>query len=236
MHSAGRFPRQIREHTPVAKLLIYSFCGQSPSPPARSEPGVLLEGSDLILGFGFLLCSLLCWEADHKQVIDAFTLVDEVMDNLGQPSGSSFGPKLHISTRWKATNGSKRKATNRYRSERMKVWKLSKSLPPMVKVEKVSRSIAWTKIWKESKPTSDNIGLYFLPQNMRWFFHKLYEELDQLVNEVKENDLVLRAIVNEAEMLIFSSVLLPERYRSMMFRFLKYNLPSYLTPTVHQIP
>lgn len=41
------------------------------------------------------------------------------MENQGQPSGSSFGPRLRISTRWKATNGSMRKATNRFRSKRM---------------------------------------------------------------------------------------------------------------------
>lgn len=54
-----------------------------------------------------------------------------------------------------------------------KVWKLSKSLPPIVGVEKVSRSGVWTKIWKASKPTSDNIGLYFLPHNMRYLFHNI---------------------------------------------------------------
>ena len=43
------------------------------------------------------------------------------------------------------------------------------------------------------------------------------EELDQLVNEVMDKDLILRAIIGEAEMLIFLSVLLPERYQSMIF-------------------
>jgi hypothetical protein len=48
-----------------------------------------------------------------------------------------------------------------------KVWKLSKSLPPTVKVEMVSRLVVWPRIWKVSEPSSDNIGLYFLPHNMR---------------------------------------------------------------------
>lgn len=40
-------------------------------------------------------------------------------------------------------------------------------------------------------------------------------DLDQLVKEVMENDMVLRAIVGEAEMLIFPSILLPEQHQSM---------------------
>ncbi|KAF8657884.1 hypothetical protein HU200_059694 [Digitaria exilis] len=40
------------------------------------------------------------------------------------------------------------------------------------------------------------------------------DELDQLVKEVMDKDLVLRAIIDEAEMLIFPSVLLPERHQT----------------------
>jgi hypothetical protein len=43
------------------------------------------------------------------------------------------------------------------------------------------------------------------------------EELDQLVNEVMDKDLILQAVIGEAEMLISPSVLLPERYQSMCF-------------------
>jgi hypothetical protein len=39
--------------------------------------------------------------------------------------------------------------------------------------------------------------------------------LDQIINEVMENDLVLQVIIDEAEMLIFPSCLLPKRYKSM---------------------
>ncbi|RLN28201.1 hypothetical protein C2845_PM05G04950 [Panicum miliaceum] len=84
----------------------------------------------------------------------------------------------------------------------------------MVEVEIVSRLVVWPRIWKASEPSSDNIGLYFLPPNMR---HG--EELDQLVNEVMKNDLVLRAIINEAEMLIFPSVLLPKRYQMFQAKY-----------------
>lgn len=53
------------------------------------------------------------------------------------------------------------------------------------------------------------------------------EEFDQLVKEVTDNDLVLRAIIGEAEMLIFSSILLPQRYQSMCSVFLFENVISF---------
>ena len=46
---------------------------------------------------------------------------------------------------------------------------MSKSLPLMVEVEMVSRLVVWPRIWKMKKPSSDNIGLYFLPHNMQGF-------------------------------------------------------------------
>ena len=45
------------------------------------------------------------------------------------------------------------------------------------------------------------------------------EGLDQLVREVMQNDLALRAIIGEAEMLIFPSVLLSHHHQSMCSLF-----------------
>jgi hypothetical protein len=45
------------------------------------------------------------------------------------------------------------------------------------------------------------------------------EDLDKLVKEVIEGDLVLQTVMGEAEMLIFPSTLLPERYKSMCTSF-----------------
>jgi hypothetical protein len=39
-------------------------------------------------------------------------------------------------------------------------------------------------------------------------------DLDQLVKELVENDMVLQAVIAEAEMLIFPSILLPEQQQS----------------------
>ncbi|EMS52711.1 hypothetical protein TRIUR3_32732 [Triticum urartu] len=90
-----------------------------------------------------------------------------------------------------------------------KVWKLSRSLEPVVEVTKLSRLEAWPKSFEASRPTDDNIALYLLPMEMRQD-----ADMDQLVKEVMENDMVLRAIVAEAEMLIFPSILLPEQHQT----------------------
>jgi hypothetical protein len=46
------------------------------------------------------------------------------------------------------------------------------------------------------------------------------KELDRLVKELIENDLALRAVINEVEILIFTSTLLPQRYQSKSDCFL----------------
>ncbi|KAM0836814.1 hypothetical protein ACQ4PT_062081 [Festuca glaucescens] len=92
------------------------------------------------------------------------------------------------------------------------VSKLSRSLPPMLEVTKLSRLEAWPKNFEASRPTDDNIALYFFPAKTRQ--DEDGADPNQLVKEVLENDMVLRAIVDEAELLIFPSVLLPEQYKT----------------------
>ncbi|KAL6598049.1 hypothetical protein ACP70R_046470 [Stipagrostis hirtigluma subsp. patula] len=89
-----------------------------------------------------------------------------------------------------------------------KVWQLSRSLLPVVKLTKLPRLEVWPKRWEASTPTDDDIGLYFFPPELR-----PNDNLDQLVKEVVEKDLVLRAVIGEAEMLILPSILLPKRYQ-----------------------
>ena len=43
--------------------------------------------------------------------------------------------------------------------------------------------------------------------------------MDQLIKEVIEDDLVLQAIIGDVEMLIFPSILLPNRHQSMYSAF-----------------
>lgn len=53
-----------------------------------------------------------------------------------------------------------------------KVWELSRSLVPVVEVTKLSSSKL--KIWETSKPSCDNIGLYFFPNKMRYLALSLH--------------------------------------------------------------
>jgi len=55
--------------------------------------------------------------------------------------------------------------------------------------------------------------------NSLFFVPRQDEVLDQLVREVMQNDLALRAVVGEAEMLILPSVLLPNHHQSTCFLF-----------------
>ncbi|CAD6270468.1 unnamed protein product [Miscanthus lutarioriparius] len=71
-----------------------------------------------------------------------------------------------------------------------KAWSLSKQLLKVVEVKKLSRFEVWPKAWEVSKPIADDIGIYFFPHEMRQD-----EGLDQLVREVMQNDLALRAII-----------------------------------------
>jgi hypothetical protein len=118
-----------------------------------------------------------------------------------------------------------------------KVRNLSKSLSRVVEVSKLPRSKVWPKRWDESIPLNDNIGLYFFPHKMRCIsltstfpynastflpMFNVYlvtiprpdKSHDQLLKEVMQNDLALRAIISDTEMLMFPSSLLPQRYQS----------------------
>ncbi|RLM99217.1 hypothetical protein C2845_PM06G14350 [Panicum miliaceum] len=90
-----------------------------------------------------------------------------------------------------------------------KVWSLSRQLTPLVELKRLPRLEVWPKAWETSKPNDNNIGMYFFPLDMRQD-----NDMDQLIKEVIENDLVLRAIVGDVEMLIFPSILLPNRHRT----------------------
>uniref|UniRef100_A0A0E0F9P2 AIPP2-like SPOC-like domain-containing protein n=1 Tax=Oryza meridionalis TaxID=40149 RepID=A0A0E0F9P2_9ORYZ len=90
-----------------------------------------------------------------------------------------------------------------------KVWDLSVSIPSIVQVTKLSRSEVWPKSLEASSPTDDIIGLYFFPPKMR-----LDKGMDQLVKEIVEKDMALSAVIGEAQLLMFPSTLLPEKYQT----------------------
>ncbi|KAL6640375.1 hypothetical protein ACP70R_021498 [Stipagrostis hirtigluma subsp. patula] len=87
-----------------------------------------------------------------------------------------------------------------------KVHELSRSLPPVMKVKRLSKLKAWPKRFKASEPTADSIGLYFFSNDRR-----PNKELDRLVQYVTDHSIVLKYTIDFAKLLIFPSVLLPEQ-------------------------
>jgi hypothetical protein len=53
------------------------------------------------------------------------------------------------------------------------VWKLAKSLQSEIVVTQLSRMEAWPKSFEASRPTDNNIALYFLPCQMRCLAYPL---------------------------------------------------------------
>ncbi|CAN6223973.1 unnamed protein product [Urochloa humidicola] len=95
-----------------------------------------------------------------------------------------------------------------------KVRNLSRSLSRVVEVAKLPRSKVWPRRWEGSECINDNIGLYFFPHKMR-----PDKSHDELLKEVMENDLALRATVGDTEMLMFHSSLLPKRYQTFQMKY-----------------
>ncbi|XP_058108649.1 uncharacterized protein LOC131251743 isoform X2 [Magnolia sinica] len=78
-------------------------------------------------------------------------------------------------------------------------------LPPVLCAKKLPRTDSWPKAFERSHPTDDSIGLYFFPESWR---DKMV--FDQLLCDMNGQDLALKIIADEADLLIFSSLLLPK--------------------------
>lgn len=117
-------------------------------------------------------------------------------------------------------------------------------LPTLLDVEILSRFAIWPKSFDMFPPNSDNIGLYFFPLYERYasidyilhfwlisgnvmfyiafcFWYSLSwirDELsfDRVLNDIIEQEFALKAVINNVELLIFSSHLLPPNDRSML--------------------
>ncbi|PIN13018.1 hypothetical protein CDL12_14363 [Handroanthus impetiginosus] len=78
----------------------------------------------------------------------------------------------------------------------------------VLKFEMVPKSRVWPKQYEGSGPTDDNIGLYLFPSLIK------YEQVyDYLVFEMIRDDMALRASMENAELLVFTSVELPLPFR-----------------------
>ncbi|XP_058078305.1 uncharacterized protein LOC131226691 isoform X2 [Magnolia sinica] len=100
-----------------------------------------------------------------------------------------------------------------------RVFEGANMLPPVLRLEKLPRTNAWPKAFKSTPPTDNHIGLYFFPEsvsNGAAFY--------QLICEIISQDLVLKVVVGEAELLMFSSSLLPLQDSRFCGRFYLWGL------------
>jgi len=115
-------------------------------------------------------------------------------------------------------------------------------LPTLLDVEMLSRCGIWPKSFDMSPPNGDSIGVYFFPHYERYalsidyilhtdwyrnflckpcFLYSLTSIRDELIfdgvlNDIIEQEFALKAVINNIELLIFSSHLLPPYDRSML--------------------
>ncbi|KAF8405858.1 hypothetical protein HHK36_007935 [Tetracentron sinense] len=87
----------------------------------------------------------------------------------------------------------------------LKVCDGAKALPWLLGVEMLPRSDAWPKSFSRSPPTDDNIGLYFFPE-----YERDERIFDGLLQEIIDYDLTLKIVIDNMELLVFSSLQLPQ--------------------------
>ncbi|KAK4433756.1 hypothetical protein Salat_0538300 [Sesamum alatum] len=88
-----------------------------------------------------------------------------------------------------------------------KVYKEACQFQPMLHLKMLPRSYVWPKSFQTSKPSAENIALYFFPSEIR------YERaFDHLVDEMMHKELAMRAVLQNAELLVFTSTELPLPY------------------------
>ncbi|KAF2284378.1 hypothetical protein GH714_021286 [Hevea brasiliensis] len=96
-----------------------------------------------------------------------------------------------------------------------KAEEVAKALPMRLNVAIVSRSEAWPQRFQIEPPTDESIALYFFPQHER--DEKVF---DDLMDDLIIHDQALKAVINNVELLVFSSRELPPEHWRKLFAFL----------------
>lgn len=90
-----------------------------------------------------------------------------------------------------------------------KVYEMTERFSPQLHLEQVQRCNAWPQRFNKEPPTDDNIGLYFFPTDDE----RCQKSYAKLLKEANNYDLAMRMYLDSAELLIFSSIQLPERFQ-----------------------
>ncbi|XP_071711930.1 PHD finger-containing protein 1 [Rutidosis leptorrhynchoides] len=81
------------------------------------------------------------------------------------------------------------------------------TLPSMLSLQMQPKTDLWPKSFLDSQPSDENIALYFFPGNL-----KNERGFEQLVNDMIDEDLAMKATAKNAELLIFTSRVLPQSF------------------------
>ncbi|KAJ8499720.1 hypothetical protein OPV22_010272 [Ensete ventricosum] len=87
-----------------------------------------------------------------------------------------------------------------------KVHEVACQFPCNIQLEEVPRVSLWPLQFQETGPKEDNIGLYFFAKDAE-SYEKSYQKL---LDAAQKNDLAFKGSINEVELLIFPSNVLPE--------------------------
>ncbi|KVI03076.1 Zinc finger, FYVE/PHD-type [Cynara cardunculus var. scolymus] len=88
-----------------------------------------------------------------------------------------------------------------------KVYKEANMLPSLLQLEMHPKTVLWPKSFQECEPSDVNIALYFFPGD------QINEkDFDHLVIDMMDKGLAMRAMATNAELLIFTSRVLPQLF------------------------
>ncbi|KAL5720379.1 hypothetical protein ACHQM5_013051 [Ranunculus cassubicifolius] len=90
-----------------------------------------------------------------------------------------------------------------------KVAETAKLMPAIVSTKMIPRLEIWLNSFGESAPTVKNIGLYIFPTRKS----AGVKAFDQMMGQITELDCALKVLLDNAQLLLFSSAQLPVRYR-----------------------
>ncbi|THF99359.1 uncharacterized protein LOC114313045 [Camellia sinensis] len=91
-----------------------------------------------------------------------------------------------------------------------KVCEEASLLPALLRSEILPKTDVWPKSFQKSEPCDDHIGLYFFSEDKRY---------ESLVDDMMHQELALRAVVRNAELLVFPSTELPLLYWKFLGKY-----------------
>ncbi|CAN4090231.1 unnamed protein product [Withania somnifera] len=96
-----------------------------------------------------------------------------------------------------------------------RVFEEAKLISLLLHLEMLPKSAVLPKSFNTSEPSDDNIGLYFFPLDARYEL-----DFDDLVEEMIGEELALRAVMTNAELLVFTSTEFPASLVFIRFCYL----------------